>query len=75
MTSAPEFLNRVFVLRLPEPLGQGATRQFSLQCSLFASPTMQGPAGASCGGLYGSVGGCWVLGKVAVRWRARQVAW
>lgn len=73
MTSAPEFLNRVFVLRLPEPLGQGATRQFSLQCSLFASPTMQGPAGELCGGLYGSVGAFWVEGEVAGLWHARQV--
>ena len=45
MTNSPDFLNRVFVMRLPEPLGAMPAPQFSLQCNLFATPTMQGPAG------------------------------
>ena len=50
MTSNPEFLNRVFVMRLPEALGTQPSPHFSLQCSLFATPTMQGPAGPMVAG-------------------------
>ena len=50
MTSNPEFLNRVFVMRLPEALGSQPAPHFSLQCNLFATPTMQGPAGPMVAG-------------------------
>jgi hypothetical protein len=36
----PEFLNRVFVLRLPEPLGNSLSPQLLLHCNLFAAPSM-----------------------------------
>ena len=54
MTTSPDFLNRVFVMRLPEPMGAQHSPQFTLQCNLFATPTMQGTAGR--GGGEGGIG-------------------
>jgi hypothetical protein len=48
LSNSPEFLNRVFVMRLPEPLAVQAAPGFKLQCNLFASPAMQGPPGRTC---------------------------
>eukprot|EP00195_Chlamydomonas_chlamydogama_P003162 CAMPEP_0202919350 /NCGR_PEP_ID=MMETSP1392-20130828/75650_1 /ASSEMBLY_ACC=CAM_ASM_000868 /TAXON_ID=225041 /ORGANISM="Chlamydomonas chlamydogama, Strain SAG 11-48b" /LENGTH=598 /DNA_ID=CAMNT_0049612687 /DNA_START=111 /DNA_END=1904 /DNA_ORIENTATION=- len=50
MSRNPEFLNRVFVMRLPEPLGNSLTPQVLLQCNLFATPTMEGPPGPMVAG-------------------------
>ena len=55
MTTSPDFLNRVFVMRLPEPMGAQHSPQFTLQCNLFATPTMQGTAGRGGGGGRGNV--------------------
>lgn len=56
MTTSPDFLNRVFMMRLPEPMGAQLSPQFSLQCNLFATPTMQGTAGRQKEGKGGRLG-------------------
>jgi hypothetical protein len=45
MSPNPEFLNRVFVMRLPEPIGQSGAPSFQLQCNLFAAPSIGYPSG------------------------------
>eukprot|EP00955_Chlamydomonas_euryale_P118338 366535-Chlamydomonas_euryale.AAC.5 len=49
-SASPEFLNRVFVLRLPEALSQQHAPSFQLQCNLFAAPNMLTPSGAADAG-------------------------
>lgn len=47
----PEFLNRVFVLRLPEPLGNSPAPRVLLHVNLFATPSIDGTsAGAIIAG-------------------------
>lgn len=43
-TKHPEFLNRVFILRLSEPLGAALAPQISLHCNLFALPSADSTA-------------------------------
>eukprot|EP00798_Chlamydomonas_sp_ICE-L_P001244 gene1244-32592_t len=50
VSRSPEFLNRCFVLRLPTPLGSNATATASLQCNLFAMPSVEGQAGLMVAG-------------------------
>ncbi len=50
MSANPDFLNRVFVMRLPEAMSMQAAPSFSLQCNLFAAPMMQGPRGPMVAG-------------------------
>lgn len=39
LTQHPEFLNRMFILRLGEPLASSLAPQISLHCNLFALPS------------------------------------
>ncbi len=52
LSQSPEFLNRVFVLRLSEPLGHSLAPQISLHCNLFALPSVDSAtpgAARACG--------------------------
>ncbi|KAG1661151.1 hypothetical protein FOA52_002526 [Chlamydomonas sp. UWO 241] len=50
MSPNPEFLNRVFIMRLPEPIGQRGAPSFQLQCNLFAAPSIGYPSGPMVAG-------------------------
>jgi hypothetical protein len=44
LSQNPEFLNRVLLLRLPEPVAPAPAPACALQCNLFAAPSMDSTA-------------------------------
>lgn len=48
VSSNPDFLNRTFFLRLPQPLGSSLHTSALLQANVFAAPSLDSPPGARC---------------------------